>query len=128
MRARQDEDNDDALDRPSIDTCGWDPGRQNGLHLLILHPTLLRRDATTTELNIRGPLPPLNTSASMRARQDEDNDDAPARPSIDTCGWDPRKDETTARSAGVDRRRRRARQRCRPGVDDDGHDNDADQG
>jgi hypothetical protein len=27
MRARQDEDNDDALDRPSIDTCGWDPGK-----------------------------------------------------------------------------------------------------
>jgi hypothetical protein len=36
MRARQDEDNDDALDRPLIDTCGWDPGRQNGLHLLLL--------------------------------------------------------------------------------------------
>jgi len=86
---------------------------------------LLRRDATTTELNIRVPLPPLNPSASMRARQDEDNDDAPGRP---LSGWDPGKDETTARSAGVDRRRRRARQRCRPGVDDDGHDNDADQG
>ena len=43
---------DKALDRPSIDTCGWDPGRQNGLHLLLLHPTPLRRDATTTELNI----------------------------------------------------------------------------
>jgi hypothetical protein len=83
-RARQDEDNDDALDRPLIDTCGWDPGRQNGLHLLILHPTLLRRDATTTELNIRVPLPPLNPSASTRARQDEDNDDTPARPLIVT--------------------------------------------
>jgi hypothetical protein len=31
----------------------------------------------------------------MRARQDEDNDDAPARPSIDTCGWAPGKDEAT---------------------------------
>jgi hypothetical protein len=31
----------------------------------------------------------------MRAQQDEDNDDAPARPSIDTCGWDPGKDEAT---------------------------------
>jgi hypothetical protein len=97
MRTRQDEDNDDALDRPSIDTCGWDPGRQNGLHLLLLHPTLLRRDATTTELNIRVPIPPaLNPSASMRARQDEDNDDALDRPSIDTCGWDPGKDGAEA--------------------------------
>jgi hypothetical protein len=48
LRALQDEDNDDSLDRPSIDTGGWDPGRQNGLHLLLLHPTLLRRDTTTT--------------------------------------------------------------------------------
>jgi hypothetical protein len=69
-----------------IDTCGWDSGRQNGLHLLLLRPTLLHRDATTTVLNI-------NPSASMRARQDEDNDEATARPSIDTCGWDPGKDE-----------------------------------
>ena len=46
-------------------------------------------------LNIRVPLPPRNPSASMRARQDEDNDDAPARPSIDTCGWAPGKDEAT---------------------------------
>ena len=29
MRVRQDEDNDDALDRPSIDTCGWDPGKDD---------------------------------------------------------------------------------------------------
>jgi hypothetical protein len=58
MRAQQDEDNDDAPARPSIYTCGWDPGRQNGLHLLLLRPTLLRRDATTTVLNIRVPLPP----------------------------------------------------------------------
>jgi len=29
----------------------------------------------------------------MRARQDEDNDEAPARLSIDNCGWDPGKDE-----------------------------------
>jgi hypothetical protein len=64
----------------------------------------------------------------MRALQDEDNDDDPDCQSIDTCGWDPGKDETTARSAGVDQRQRRARQRCRPGVDDAGHDNDADQG
>jgi hypothetical protein len=28
----------------------------------------------------------------MRVRQDEDNDEAPARPSIDTCGWDPGRD------------------------------------
>ncbi len=111
MRARQDEDNDssphansfvigpavikhthdDALDRPSIDTCGWDSGKDDaeaGLSycetvfacpdydLLLLRPTLLHRDATTTEMNIRVPLPPLNPSASMRARQDEDNDDA----------------------------------------------------
>jgi hypothetical protein len=84
-----DEDNDDSLDRPSIDTCCWDPGCQNGLHLLLLHPTILHRDATTTELNIRVPIPPLNPSASMRARQDEDNDDSLDRPSIDTCCWDP---------------------------------------
>jgi hypothetical protein len=89
LRALQDEDNDDSLDRPSIDTGGWDPGRQNGLHLLLLHPTLLRRDTTTTELNIRVPIPPLNPSASMRARQDEDNDDSLDHPSIDTCCWDP---------------------------------------
>jgi hypothetical protein len=95
MRARQDEDNDKAPACPSIDTCGWDPGRQNGLHLLLLHPSLLRRDATTTVLNIRVPLPPINPSTSMRARQDEDNDDALDRPSIDTCGWDPGKDEAT---------------------------------
>ncbi len=93
MRARQDEDNDEAPARPSIDTWGWDPGRQNGLHLLLLHPTILRRDATTTELNIRVPLPLLNPSASMRARQDEDNDNTPARPSIDTWDCDPGKDE-----------------------------------
>jgi hypothetical protein len=150
IRARQDEDNGDALDRPSIDTCGWDPGRQNGLHLLLLHPTILRRDATTTELNIRVPIPPINPSVSMRARQDEDNDDALDRPSIDTCGWDPGTDDAEAslsdcetvfacpaynvhgstfaddfdvagerarRSAGMDRRRRRARQRRRPGLD-----------
>jgi hypothetical protein len=61
------------------------------LHLLLLRPTLLHRDATTTVLNIS--LPPLDPSASMRARQDVDNDEAPARPSIDTCGWDPGKDE-----------------------------------
>jgi len=73
-RAQQDEDNDEAPARPSIDTCCWDPGRQNGLHLLLLHQTLLCRDAMTTELNIRVPLPLLNPSASMRARQDEDND------------------------------------------------------
>jgi len=60
MRARQDEDNDKATALPLIDTCGWDPEHQNGLHLLLLHPTLLHRDATTTELNIRVPLPPLN--------------------------------------------------------------------
>jgi hypothetical protein len=87
----QDEDNDKAPARPLIDTCGWDPGRQNGLHLLLLRPTLLHRDATTTVLNIS--LPPLNPSASMRARQDEDNDEATARPSIDTCSLDPGKDE-----------------------------------
>ena len=91
MRARQDEDNDDALDRPSIDTCGWDPGRQNGLRLLLLCPTLLHRDATTTAPNIS--FPPLNPSASMRARQDADKGEAPARLSIDNCGWDPGKDE-----------------------------------
>jgi hypothetical protein len=95
MRARQDEDNA-ARDRPSIDTCGWDPGRPNGPHLLLLHPTLLRRDATTTELNITVPIPPLNPSASMCARQDQDNDDALDRPSIDTCGWDPGKDDAEA--------------------------------
>ena len=50
----------------------------------------------TTEMNIRVPLPPLNPSASMRARQDEDNDDALDRPSIDTCGWDPGKDDAEA--------------------------------
>ncbi len=29
MRAWQDEDNDDTLDRLSIDTCGWDPGKDD---------------------------------------------------------------------------------------------------
>ena len=29
----------------------------------------------------------------MRARQDEDKGEAPARLSIDNCGWDPGKDE-----------------------------------
>ena len=114
MRARQDEDNDKAPARPSIDTCGWDPEHQNGL--LLLRPTLLHRDATTTVLNIRVPFPPLNPSASMRARQDEDNDSSPHansfvigpavikhthddaldRPSIDTCGWDSGKDDAEA--------------------------------
>jgi hypothetical protein len=91
MRARQDEDNDEAPARPSIVTCGWDPGRQNGLRLLLLCPTLLHRDATTTAPNIS--FPPLNPSASMRARQDADKGEAPARLSIDNCGWDPGKDE-----------------------------------
>jgi hypothetical protein len=50
--------------------------------LLPMLPTLLQRDATTTVLNISLPL--LNPSASMRARQDEDDDETPARPSIDT--------------------------------------------
>jgi len=89
MRAPQDEDNG-AFCRPTI-TCRWDPGRPNEPPLLLMHPThstLLRNDATTT-VNISVSIPPLNPSASMRARQDEDNDEAPARPSIDTCGWDP---------------------------------------
>jgi hypothetical protein len=55
--------------------------------VLIQDPNLTLRDATTTELNIS--LPPRNPSASMRARQDEDNDKDPAHPLIDTCGWDP---------------------------------------
>ena len=38
-------------------------------------------------------LPPLTPSASMRVRKHENNDEATARPSIDTCGWDPGKDE-----------------------------------
>ena len=76
-----------------IDTCGWDPGRQNGLHLLLLHPTLLRRDATKTEPNIRVFLPPLNPSAAMLGRMRTMT--TPARPSIDTCGWDLGKDEAT---------------------------------
>jgi hypothetical protein len=70
--------------------------RTSGLHLLLLHPSLLRRDATTTVLNIRVHLPPINPSTSMRARQDDDNDDALDRPSIDTCGWDPGKDDAEA--------------------------------
>jgi hypothetical protein len=148
VRAPQDEDNA-ALGRPSI-TCGWDPGRPNETPLLLLHPThptLLRNDATTTELNIV-PLPPLNPFASMRAQQDEDNDTALDRSSLVTCGWDPGKDDAqrdwpvslTARlslrappttttgapspttslsqagSAGMDCRRRRARQRRPPGT------------
>ena len=81
---RLDEDNDEAPARALIDTCGGDPGRQHGntkprsLHLLFLRPTLLHRDMTTTVLNIS--LPPLKPSASMRVRQDEDNDEATARP------------------------------------------------
>jgi hypothetical protein len=73
MRAPQDEDND-TPDRPSI-----------------MLPTLLHRDATTTAPNIS--FPPLNPSASMRARQDEDKGEDPARLSIDNYGWDPGKDE-----------------------------------
>jgi hypothetical protein len=68
-----DEVNDEATARQSINTCGWDPGRQNGLHLLLLRPTIQHRDATTTVPNIS--LPPLNPSASMLDRQDEDNDE-----------------------------------------------------
>jgi hypothetical protein len=75
IRSRQDEDNDKATASPVlIDTCCWDPEHQNGLHLLLLHPTILHRDTTTTVLNIRVPLPLLNPSDSMRALQDEDND------------------------------------------------------
>ena len=74
-----------------INTCGWNPGRQNGLHLLLLRPIRQHRDATTTVLNIS--LPQINPSDSMRARQDEDNDEATDRPLIDTSGWDPGKDE-----------------------------------
>ena len=55
--------------------------------VLIQDPNLTLRDATTTVLNIS--LPPFNPSASMRARQDEDNDKAPARQLINTCSWDP---------------------------------------
>ena len=47
------------------------------------------RDATTTVLIS---LPPLKPSASMLVRQDGDNDEDTARPSIDTCGWDPGRD------------------------------------
>jgi hypothetical protein len=50
----------------------------------------------TTELNIRVLIPLINPSASMRARQDEDNDNALDHPSIDTCGWDPGKDDAEA--------------------------------
>ena len=55
--------------------------------VLIQDPKLTLRDATTTVLNIS--LPPLNPFASTRAWQDEDNDKAPTRPLINTCGWDP---------------------------------------
>jgi hypothetical protein len=65
---------------------GWDPGRPNGLHHLLTHPTLPRNDTTTTE-NISVLIPPLNPFTSMRAPQDEVND-ALDCPSI-TCGWDP---------------------------------------
>jgi hypothetical protein len=102
MRAPQDEDND-TPDRPSI-TCGWDPGRPNEPLLLLLHPphpTLLRNDATTTELNIV-PLPLLNPFASMRAPQDEDNDTALDRSSLVTCGWDPGKDDAEASLSGCE--------------------------
>ena len=52
IRSRQDEDNDKATASPVlIDTCCWDPEHQNGLHLLLLHPTILCRDAMMTELN-----------------------------------------------------------------------------
>ena len=40
-RAWQDEDNDKAHTRPLINTCGWDPEHQNGLHLPLLRPTLV---------------------------------------------------------------------------------------
>ena len=65
---------------------GWDPGRPNGLHHLLTHPTTTRNDATTTE-NIRFPIPPPKPCSSMRAQEDEVKA-ALGRPPI-TCGWDP---------------------------------------
>jgi hypothetical protein len=65
---------------------GWDPGRPNGLHHLLTHPTTPRNDAMTTE-NIRFPIPPPKPYASMRAQEDEVKA-ALGRPLI-TCGWDP---------------------------------------
>jgi hypothetical protein len=91
---------DKTLDHQLINTFGWDPGHQNGLHHLLLHQTTLRRDSTmtelttlrrdamSTELTIRVPIPPLNPSDSMRDQHDEDNDTLD-RQSIDTCCWDP---------------------------------------
>jgi hypothetical protein len=49
----------------------------------------------TTMLNIS--LPQFDTLASMRALQDEDNDEATVRPLINTWGWDPGKDEVHVR-------------------------------
>ena len=69
---------------------GWDPGRPNGLHHPLMHPTTPRNDATTTE-NIRFPIPPPKPCASMRAQEDEVKA-ALGRPPI-TCGWDPGKDD-----------------------------------
>jgi len=87
--SRQNEDNDKAPPRPSIDTFEREPGRQTGLHLLLLHPTLLRPKWCTDAMRTLSiSLPPLNPSASMRDfRQDEDNDNVPARPSIHPDSW-----------------------------------------
>ena len=65
---------------------GWDPGRPNGLHHPLMHPTTPRNDAMTTE-NIRFPIPPPKPCASMRAPEDEDKAALGRQPI--TGGWDP---------------------------------------
>ena len=77
LRVWRDEDPHEATARPLNDTCGWDPGGQQGdpLEMLVslTHPTLPRNHATTPE-SFSVPFPALNPSASMRDSQDTDHD------------------------------------------------------
>ena len=77
LRVWRDEDPHEATARPLNDTCGWDPGGQQGdpLEMLVslTHPTLPRNHATTPE-SFSIPFPALNPSASMRDSQDTDHD------------------------------------------------------
>jgi hypothetical protein len=48
---------------------------------MLLRLTLLHKDTTTTVLALF-PFPPLNLLASLRVRQDEENGEVAARPSL----------------------------------------------
>jgi hypothetical protein len=57
-----------------------------------LHPGRLRSWSGPTETDFHGRLR-FSYDGKPVLKPDEENDEATARPSIDTCGWDPRKDE-----------------------------------